>query len=159
MIRRPPRSTQGVSSAASDVYKRQGIVAFNEDTHRLVAKGRLVPAMIECIKERCNDTECSLNFKDFRDKDVCDHSTALLRNLSHNSAQHNLLKASGTVDVLLDLMGARSGAVRINSACTVANLVGREEADSRLEEDPTIIEEVLEAVSYTHLTLPTILLV
>ena len=25
MIRRPPRSTQGVSSAASDVYKRQGI--------------------------------------------------------------------------------------------------------------------------------------
>eukprot|EP00831_Metopus_contortus_P018677 TRINITY_DN17982_c0_g1_i4.p1 TRINITY_DN17982_c0_g1~~TRINITY_DN17982_c0_g1_i4.p1 ORF type:complete len:148 (-),score=35.90 TRINITY_DN17982_c0_g1_i4:71-514(-) len=27
MIRRPPRSTQGVSSAASDVYKRQGINA------------------------------------------------------------------------------------------------------------------------------------
>ena len=26
MIRRPPRSTQGVSSAASDVYKRQGCV-------------------------------------------------------------------------------------------------------------------------------------
>ena len=26
MIRRPPRSTQGVSSAASDVYKRQGLV-------------------------------------------------------------------------------------------------------------------------------------
>ena len=25
MIRRPPRSTQGVSSAASDVYKRQGL--------------------------------------------------------------------------------------------------------------------------------------
>ena len=25
MIRRPPRSTQGVSSAASDVYKRQGV--------------------------------------------------------------------------------------------------------------------------------------
>ena len=26
MIRRPPRSTQGVSSAASDVYKRQELV-------------------------------------------------------------------------------------------------------------------------------------
>ena len=25
MIRRPPRSTQGVSSAASDVYKRQAV--------------------------------------------------------------------------------------------------------------------------------------
>ena len=29
MIRRPPRSTQGVSSAASDVYKRQGISYLN----------------------------------------------------------------------------------------------------------------------------------
>ena len=29
MIRRPPRSTQGVSSAASDVYKRQ--VTLNVD--------------------------------------------------------------------------------------------------------------------------------
>ena len=28
MIRRPPRSTQGVSSAASDVYKRQGSKRF-----------------------------------------------------------------------------------------------------------------------------------
>ena len=27
MIRRPPRSTQGVSSAASDVYKRQGSIS------------------------------------------------------------------------------------------------------------------------------------
>ena len=27
MIRRPPRSTQGVSSAASDVYKRQVLMA------------------------------------------------------------------------------------------------------------------------------------
>eukprot|EP00831_Metopus_contortus_P019250 TRINITY_DN18320_c0_g1_i1.p2 TRINITY_DN18320_c0_g1~~TRINITY_DN18320_c0_g1_i1.p2 ORF type:complete len:112 (+),score=27.41 TRINITY_DN18320_c0_g1_i1:24-359(+) len=27
IVRRPPRSTQGVSSAASDVYKRQGINA------------------------------------------------------------------------------------------------------------------------------------
>src|SRR5450756_2619419 len=29
MIRRPPRSTQSRSSAASDVYKRQGLVCFN----------------------------------------------------------------------------------------------------------------------------------
>ena len=35
MIRRPPRSTQGVSSAASDVYKRQG---FRTRTgHRIAA--------------------------------------------------------------------------------------------------------------------------
>ena len=29
MIRRPPRSTQGVSSAASDVYKRQRLAVVN----------------------------------------------------------------------------------------------------------------------------------
>ena len=29
MIRRPPRSTQGVSSAASDVYKRQYLMGFS----------------------------------------------------------------------------------------------------------------------------------
>ena len=30
MIRRPPRSTQGVSSAASDVYKRQINIGYNK---------------------------------------------------------------------------------------------------------------------------------
>ena len=34
MIRRPPRSTQGVSSAASDVYKRQGF-GFDGDGDRV----------------------------------------------------------------------------------------------------------------------------
>ena len=29
MIRRPPRSTQSRSSAASDVYKRQGVITGN----------------------------------------------------------------------------------------------------------------------------------
>ena len=33
MIRRPPRSTQGVSSAASDVYKRQEIDFLNDIDH------------------------------------------------------------------------------------------------------------------------------
>ena len=34
MIRRPPRSTQGVSSAASDVYKRQGYAARRAELRR-----------------------------------------------------------------------------------------------------------------------------
>ena len=39
MIRRPPRSTQGVSSAASDVYKRQpkSIVGVREAAAMLLA--------------------------------------------------------------------------------------------------------------------------
>src|SRR5450756_2544468 len=33
MIRRPPRSTQSRSSAASDVYKRQGYLAWDDSFH------------------------------------------------------------------------------------------------------------------------------
>jgi len=105
------------------------VVAFNEDTHRLVAKGRVVPVLVECIKATCDETACELNFKDFRDKDVCDHSAALLRNLSHNSAQHNLLASLWVRGGAPERDGQVSpSAVRINSACAVANLVGREES-------------------------------
>ena len=50
MIRRPPRSTQGVSSAASDVYKRQegrlqlSHDAVLQDWHPLVAP------VLECTR-------------------------------------------------------------------------------------------------------------
>eukprot|EP00831_Metopus_contortus_P004031 TRINITY_DN11487_c0_g1_i5.p2 TRINITY_DN11487_c0_g1~~TRINITY_DN11487_c0_g1_i5.p2 ORF type:complete len:104 (+),score=8.16 TRINITY_DN11487_c0_g1_i5:39-350(+) len=37
MIRRPPRSTQGVSSAASDVYKRQDIYSSNSIDHKSIS--------------------------------------------------------------------------------------------------------------------------
>src|SRR5450756_3011326 len=43
MIRRPPRSTQSRSSAASDVYKRQGLPAGERALERLT-DGRLVSA-------------------------------------------------------------------------------------------------------------------
>ena len=57
MIRRPPRSTQGVSSAASDVYKRQVLIMmqlsyilmgmFLDDTAMLVIVAPLyVPLII-----------------------------------------------------------------------------------------------------------------
>ena len=39
MIRRPPRSTQGRSSAASDVYKRQSMIIFGSEN-----MGRQVPS-------------------------------------------------------------------------------------------------------------------
>ncbi|WP_460413965.1 hypothetical protein, partial [Staphylococcus aureus] len=37
MIRRPPRSTQGVSSAASDVYKRQSLNLFKFHVQKIKA--------------------------------------------------------------------------------------------------------------------------
>ena len=40
MIRRPPRSTQGVSSAASDVYKRQGSNGVYVNAERLPSETR-----------------------------------------------------------------------------------------------------------------------
>eukprot|EP00829_Urostomides_striatus_P004127 TRINITY_DN14452_c0_g1_i1.p2 TRINITY_DN14452_c0_g1~~TRINITY_DN14452_c0_g1_i1.p2 ORF type:complete len:105 (+),score=53.85 TRINITY_DN14452_c0_g1_i1:3-317(+) len=61
MIRRPPRSTQGVSSAASDVYKRQSATSYkqsieehvgmimNEDNNKKIgqfSKNRSLEAML-----------------------------------------------------------------------------------------------------------------
>jgi len=40
MIRRPPRSTHCISSAASDVYKRQILKDFLPDAHSILSKGR-----------------------------------------------------------------------------------------------------------------------
>eukprot|EP00831_Metopus_contortus_P021408 TRINITY_DN1956_c0_g1_i7.p2 TRINITY_DN1956_c0_g1~~TRINITY_DN1956_c0_g1_i7.p2 ORF type:complete len:176 (-),score=33.55 TRINITY_DN1956_c0_g1_i7:45-572(-) len=45
MIRRPPRSTQGVSSAASDVYKRQGINAEYMGINREERIDKMLKAM------------------------------------------------------------------------------------------------------------------
>ncbi|GAB5827235.1 hypothetical protein JMUB7528_28330 [Staphylococcus aureus] len=45
MIRRPPRSTQGVSSAASDVYKRQAL------DWPLIEVGQSFKALSQSIKE------------------------------------------------------------------------------------------------------------
>ena len=39
MIRRPPRSTQGVSSAASDVYKRQVLQNLHKARQSIIASG------------------------------------------------------------------------------------------------------------------------
>eukprot|EP00831_Metopus_contortus_P053667 TRINITY_DN4508_c0_g2_i4.p1 TRINITY_DN4508_c0_g2~~TRINITY_DN4508_c0_g2_i4.p1 ORF type:complete len:198 (-),score=25.47 TRINITY_DN4508_c0_g2_i4:127-720(-) len=54
MIRRPPRSTQGVSSAASDVYKRQDLL------HQEINKDINVtfPTMILPFKQKCSFQEC-----------------------------------------------------------------------------------------------------
>ena len=48
MIRRPPRSTQGVSSAASDVYKRQATT--------MCVSGEQTPRYVKCFVEDCGYT-------------------------------------------------------------------------------------------------------
>ena len=58
MIRRPPRSTQGVSSAASDVYKRQGY-RFKDggdlDVHSRFHGPSHGPHEIMDLNEQCSD--------------------------------------------------------------------------------------------------------
>src|SRR5450756_1079357 len=43
MIRRPPRSTQSRSSAASDVYKRQALHPVRQDAHQLRSQAHPLP--------------------------------------------------------------------------------------------------------------------
>ena len=72
-------------------------------------------------------TEADATFKDVRDASVHDHLTGIVCGLSHNSAQEKLLMASGCVESMLKLMATHRGAVRVNAACVVSNLVGRED--------------------------------
>ena len=92
--------------------------------------------------------EADATFKDVRDASVHDHLTGIVCGLSHNSAQEKLLMASGCVESMLKLMATHRGAVRVNAACVVSNLVGRED-NSRMESDETIVEEVLDALKMT----------
>eukprot|EP00831_Metopus_contortus_P070462 TRINITY_DN6398_c0_g1_i1.p1 TRINITY_DN6398_c0_g1~~TRINITY_DN6398_c0_g1_i1.p1 ORF type:complete len:306 (+),score=37.64 TRINITY_DN6398_c0_g1_i1:126-1043(+) len=68
MIRRPPRSTQGVSSAASDVYKRQ----YQRRVHGIQKDQKMVSAEVPmedylscriclCFAENAVETECCHN--------------------------------------------------------------------------------------------------
>ena len=58
MIRRPPRSTQGVSSAASDVYKRQEIdyedkkPSNDKDIKSIVNYGTIVKLITKLVKKK-----------------------------------------------------------------------------------------------------------
>ena len=59
MIRRPPRSTQGVSSAASDVYKRQeqGQTLFvMDEVCAAVNSGLLQKEQVLAFLDRCPDS-------------------------------------------------------------------------------------------------------
>ena len=58
--------------------------------------------------------------------------------------------ASGCVESMLKLMGDDRGKMLARQRrCVVSNLVGREDNDSRMESDETIVEEVLDALKMT----------
>ena len=133
----------------------------NDDVHRLMAKSRLVPVILNrmllppCdVDDDADETEaearktrsCAVSCADFNGASAEDHLSATVRDLSHNSAQHKLLMASGAVEIMLELLQSERRVVRINAACALANLVGKEEGDVRMEADPTVVEEIVDTL-------------
>src|SRR5680860_1602873 len=72
MIRRPPRSTQSRSSAASDVYKRQ----HQQSDLALVDAARDNPDAFGPLYERHVDRVHAYALKRLRDPDLADDATA-----------------------------------------------------------------------------------
>jgi len=121
------------------------LVAFNEDLHRLVAKSRLTPVLLQLLQNRYQSNEsCELMWHDERGLTECDHGMIFLRNLSQTPAQAKLLTTHGAVDFAGNVLERTSGVSRINAAIMIANLIGREDNDERLSSDESIMEELVE---------------
>ena len=103
MIRRPPRSTQGRSSAASDVYKRQGIFIAGISTAQKKSKAADLPRN-------------TLYLLDFDGLTVCH-----LGSLDHVLPQTQLETLSD-VDILLIPVGANT-TLNANQAAEVIGLL------------------------------------
>ena len=120
------------------------LVSFNEDLHRVVAKSRFTPVLLQMLQNKCQSTkECDVEWRDVRGLSECDHGLCFVRNLSQTPAQLKLLVASGAVDLCGDFLATHSGVGRVNAAITIANLIGREDNDERLNKDETIMEELV----------------
>jgi phosphopantothenate-cysteine ligase len=127
------------------------LVSRNDDVHRLMAKSRLVPVILNrmvlspCVVSS-GAKECASSYADFRGASADDYFSATVRDLSHNNAQQKLLIASGGVESMLTVMQSERRVARINAACALANLVGKEEGDVRMEADPTVVEEIVDTL-------------
>ena len=128
MMRRPPRSTQGRSSAASDVYKRQGVdkvLAFYRHWHA----ARQFPRAFMFVRYEAMHA---------------DPAGILGR----------VLQFIGTPDVPAATTAAAADFARFENLrdAEARNLFDNPMLATRPNADP----EAFQAVSYTHLTLPTI---
>jgi len=123
------------------------LVAFNEDLHRVTAKSRLIPTISLLLQNKCGDGGClvddsKLSWKDVRGLTVCEHALSLVRNLSLNGAQTKLLTSNGMVEICAAFL-PYEGFGRVQSAMTIANLVGREDNNNTLGDDETVMESVV----------------
>src|SRR5665809_64552 len=100
MIRRPPRSTQSRSSAASDVYKRQVpiLLNVNENTHGVPADVR---AAISAAV-----TEAAAGLNRYPDREFTELRAALAEYLGHGLDATNIWAANGSNEVLQQILQA-----------------------------------------------------
>ena len=139
------------------------LASRNDDVHRLMAKSRLVPVILNRLAlPPCDvssgdgegeeapapktNAACASTYADFNGASAAEHFSATLRDLSHNNAQYKLLMASGAAEHMLDLLQSERRVVRINAACVLSNLLGKEEGDVRMEADPTVVEEIVDTL-------------
>ena len=121
------------------------LVAFNEDLHRVVAKSRFTPVLMQMLQNKCQSIEaCDMEWRDVRGLSECDHGLNCVRNLSQNPSQTKLLVANGAVELCGGFLKTHTGVGRVNAAISIANLIGREDNDERLNADETIMEEVVD---------------
>ena len=134
MIRRPQRSTQGVSSAASDVYKRQHHHSDHiGGTKSLIERWPNVKVIASC-KEKKRIPFQNVSVEDGETLNILGEEVKIIEVLGHTSS-HIAFFLNGENPVLF------IGDTLFSGGC------GR------------IFEGTYQPVSYTHLTLPTILLV
>ena len=89
MIRRPPRSTQGVSSAASDVYKRQSLRSFIGMCKYL--RRYLKDCAKHCMKLNellCSDSDGKWTEEHARAWDALKHDVAITKGVWHPNYHH-----------------------------------------------------------------------
>src|SRR5450756_2666532 len=134
MIRRPPRSTQSRSSAASDVYKRQ----------RLAHGDEVIPARADRLRDRVTVA-----------RDACCVEQVLA--VAHGETAD--VSASTDVDLLVGRQHLVPLPRQVLGLVLTKALVEKvDEASSLVREldDEALVDRGDVPVSYTHLTLPTI---
>eukprot|EP00831_Metopus_contortus_P014459 TRINITY_DN15987_c0_g1_i5.p1 TRINITY_DN15987_c0_g1~~TRINITY_DN15987_c0_g1_i5.p1 ORF type:complete len:160 (+),score=40.53 TRINITY_DN15987_c0_g1_i5:110-589(+) len=116
MIRRPPRSTQGVSSAASDVYKRQ-VHGNPDEFYMKMTKSRLVDGKLIVEEEK----------KGKKNRIVNQETKLALVSMKHAITEKNAEKQSAQLHLI--------GFPKVNSHIHFIDDV-RELADERPEAAP-----------------------
>ena len=168
MIRRPPRSTQGVSSAASDVYKRQDqeggrVQRFNIDFTKIPSMQKVseyAKSMNDVlflkeigwlISSELVAAGIDVNFAPVLDIDRNTSSVIGDRAFS-DKADEVVFLASRFID------GMHEAGMKSTGKHFPGHGGIYEDSHKEIAKDSRNLDELL-PVSYTHLTLPTILLV